>query len=53
MKYILSNKIYIFQVIPENKTRKLINYLIFMIKKILRKQNCEEMPQMDKSIGSF
>ena len=41
MKYILFNKIYInlqqFQVIPENKTQgNLINYLIFMIKKMIK-----------------
>ena len=60
MKYILLNKIYIklqqFQVIPENKTQgNLIKYLMLMIKKMIKikKQNCEEMPQMDKSTGSF
>ena len=41
IKYILFNKIYInlqqFQVIPENKTQgNLINYLIFMIKKMIK-----------------
>ena len=41
MKYILFNKIYInlqqFQAIPENKTQgNLINYLIFMIKKMIK-----------------
>ena len=34
-----------FQVIPEKKnTRKLIKYQMFMIKKITKKQNCEDIP---------